>query len=169
MICEQYPPEAWTSVYTDGSATNVIQDSGAGTGIVIYLPSGSTEVASTATQRHRSNYKTYSEALIMAISLAVDSQQKSNMAVFLTDALSVLQALTNNKLPHLAKDLQLLSNTCRMALQWIHAKCGVRGNEQTYTLAKQGAETEQPVANVSYQEKAIITKVLMMPSQEKEA
>jgi len=56
-----------------------------------------------------------------------------------------------------------------MALQWIHAKCGVRGNEQTYTLAKQGAETEQPVANVSYQEKAIITKVLMMPSQEKEA
>jgi len=48
----------------------------------------------------------------MAISLAVDTQQKSTMAVFLTDALSVLQALTNNKLPQLAKALQLLSNNC---------------------------------------------------------
>jgi len=42
----------------------------------------------------------------MAISLAVDSQQKSTMTVFLTDA------LTNNKLPQLAKALQLLSNNC---------------------------------------------------------
>ena len=40
MICEQYIPYAWTNVYTDGSATNAIQDSGAG--IVFYLPSGST-------------------------------------------------------------------------------------------------------------------------------
>ena len=28
MICEQYSPEAWTNVYTDGSSANVIQDSG---------------------------------------------------------------------------------------------------------------------------------------------
>jgi len=27
MICEQFPAEAWTNVYTDSSATNVIQDS----------------------------------------------------------------------------------------------------------------------------------------------
>ena len=77
----------------------------------------------------------------MAISLAVDSQQKSIMAVFLTDALSVLQALTNNTLPHLANALQLLSNNCRVALQWIPAHCGVPGNEQADTLAKQGAQT----------------------------
>ena len=159
--------KAWTNVYTDGSATNAIQDSGAG--IAIYLPSGSTEVASAATRRHRSNYKVDSEALIMVISLAVDSQQKSTMAVFLTDALSILQALTNNKLPHLAKALQLLSNNYRVALQWIPAQCGVSGNEQADTLAKQGAQTEQPVANVSYQEQPINTKALMMPSQEKDA
>ena len=24
MLCEQYPSEAWTNVYTDGSATTVI-------------------------------------------------------------------------------------------------------------------------------------------------
>ena len=104
----------------------------------------------------------------MAISIAVNSKQKSTLAVCLTDALSVLQALTNNTLPHLAKSLQLLSNNCRVALQWIPTQCRVPGNEQANTLAKQCVQTEQPVANVSYQEKAIITKALMMLSQEKD-
>ena len=97
------------------------------------------------------------------------SQQKSIMTVFLTDALSVLQTLTNNKLSHLAKVLQLLlSNNCRVALQWIPPS-GVPGNEQADTLAKQGAQTKQPGVNVSYQENAIITKASMMSSQEKYA
>ena len=56
---------------------------------------------------------------MMAISLDVDSQQKSTMDVCCTDALSVLQALTNNNFPHLSKALQLLSNNCQMAIQWI--------------------------------------------------
>ena len=88
---------------------------------------------------------------MVAISLTVDSQQKSIMAVFLTDALSVGQALINNKLPHLAKAFQLLSNNYGVALQWIPAQCGVPGNEQADTLAKQGAQTEQSGANVSFQ------------------
>ena len=79
----------------------------------------------------------------MAISLAVDSQQKSTMAV--------------------------LSNNCNVTLKWIPVKFGNPGNKQAYTMAKQGAQTEQPVANVSYQEKTIITKALIMPSQEKHA
>ena len=75
MICEQYPPKAWTNVYTDGSATNAIQDNGAGIAcIAIYFPSGRTEAARAATWRHYSNYKADSVALMMAISLAVDSQ-----------------------------------------------------------------------------------------------
>ena len=55
-----------------------------------------------------------------------------------------------------------------MALQWIPTQCRVPGNEQADTLAKQCVQTEQPVANVSYHEKAIITKALMMLSQEKD-
>ena len=92
---------------------------------------------------------------MMTISLAEYSQQKSTM--------------TNNKLPHLANILQLLNSNCRVALQWIPAHCGVPRNKQTDTVAKQGAQTEQPGANVSYQENAIITKALMMPSQAKDA
>ena len=64
----------------------------------------STEAASPARRRHFSNYKAESEALMMVISLAVDSHQNRTMAVFLTVALSVLQA--NNKLPHLTTALQ---------------------------------------------------------------
>ena len=45
--------------------------------------------------------------LIKAISLAVDSKQRSIIGLFLTVALSILQGLTNNKLPHLAETLQL--------------------------------------------------------------
>ena len=99
----------------------------------------------------------------------MDSQQKSTMTVFLTGAFSVIQALTNNTLPHPAKALQLLSNNCRVVLQWIPAHCGVPGNEQADTLAKQGAHTKQPGVNLSYQENAIITKASMMSSQEKYA
>ena len=95
----------------------------------------------------------------------MDSKKKSSMAVFLTDTLSVLQALTNNELPHLAKALQLLSNNYRVALQWIPAQYDVSGNEQADKLAKQGAQTEQPGANVSYQKKATNIKT----SQEKNA
>ena len=39
----------------------------------------------------------------------------------------------------------------------------------TDKLAMEGAHTEQSDANVSYQEKATITKAIMMPSQEKDA
>ena len=133
MLCEQYPPEACTNVYTDGSATNVIQDNGAGIAcIAIYFPSGRTEAASAATWRHYSNYKADSVTVMMDISRDVESQQKSTLVVFLTDVLSVLQALTNNTLSHPTKALQLL----RVALQWILAHCRVPGNEQADKLAK---------------------------------
>ena len=65
--------------------------------------------------------------------------------------------------------MQLLSKNCIMALQCIPTQCGVPGNEHTDPLAKQGSQTEQPGANVSYQEKVTITKAFMMPSQEKGA
>jgi len=63
-----------------------------------------------------------------AISLAVDSKPEEHHGSILTDVLLVLQPLTNNILPHLANTLQLLSNNCRVALQWIPAHCEVPGN-----------------------------------------
>ena len=76
MICEQYPPEARTHVYTDGSATYVFQNGGAG--ISIYFSNGSKETANEATRRHYSNYK----ALMKVIALAVDSKPGEHHSCF---------------------------------------------------------------------------------------
>ena len=45
-IAENYPPETWTHVYTDRSATKAITDGGAV--IIIQYPSGATQTASSA-------------------------------------------------------------------------------------------------------------------------
>jgi len=81
--------------------------------------------------------------------------QKNIMTVFLTE---VLQALSNNNLSHQAKALQLFSNNCRWTLHWIPAHFGALENQQADKLAKKGAQTEQPGANVSYQENAYTIK-----------
>ena len=61
-IAENYPPETWTCVYTDGSATKTITDGGAG--IIIQYPSGATQTASSATTgKHCTNYRAETEAL----------------------------------------------------------------------------------------------------------
>ena len=67
-IAENYPPETWTHVYTDGSATKAITDGGAG--IIIQYPSGATQ---TATGKHCTNYRAETEALKQAAILVKDS------------------------------------------------------------------------------------------------
>ena len=104
IVSDEYPTETWTHVYTAGSATDAIKDGGAG--VAIYYPSGSTETSSTATRKHCSNYRAETEALIQAMSIIQDSTEVSPNVVFFTDALSVLEALSNCKLEHLAKAIQ---------------------------------------------------------------
>ena len=70
-IAENYPPETWTHVYTDGSATKVITDGGAG--IIIQYPSGATQTASSATGKHCTKYRADTEALNQAAILVKDS------------------------------------------------------------------------------------------------
>ena len=167
MISEEYPPEIWTHVYTDGSATNAIKDGGAG--IVIHHPNGMRETAYAATGTHCSNYRAETEALMKAVSMVEDSTEVVSNVVFLTDALSVIEALTNNKAPQLAKTMQQLSTSCKVAIQWIPAHCGVPGNEKADQLAKLGAQSEQPEVCVSYKEKTTIIKSLTRPRQEADA
>ena len=58
--------------------------------------------------------------------------------VFMTDALSVSQAVTNNKLPDLENTLKYIKCT-RIALQLIPSHFGVQGNEHADTIAKLGS------------------------------
>ena len=86
-IAENYPPETWTHVYRDGSATKATTDSS--TGIIIQYPSGATQTASSATGKHCTNYRAETEALKQAATLVKDSLEPCSPTVFLTDALSV--------------------------------------------------------------------------------
>ena len=69
-ISENYPPETWTRVYTDGSATKATTDGGAG--IIIQYPSSATQTASSATGKHCANYRAETEALKQAATLVKD-------------------------------------------------------------------------------------------------
>ena len=99
-IAENYLPETWTRVCTDGSATKATTDGGAG--IIIQYP-----------------YRAETGALKQAATLVKDSLKPCSPTV--TDALSVLEALQTNKSPILATQMQELGNTCREVFQWIPA------------------------------------------------
>ena len=166
MIEERYPQEAWIHVYTDGSATNAVANGGAG--VLIKYPGGQTETASVPAGRHCTNYRAETEALVQAASMVQAAADPCQQVVFLSDALSVLQALENDKLPHLTEALQEVSRTRRAILQWIPAHCGIPGNEGADELAKQGAQEDQPANSVSYSEKRSIIKSLHRPRQERD-
>ena len=88
-----------------------------------------------AVGKHCSNDRTETEALIQAASKVQASDHDCKQVVFLTDALSVLQAYQNHKLPNLIKALQQVAATRRTVLQWIPAHYGISGNEQADFLA----------------------------------
>ena len=146
-IAERYPQKAWIHVFTDGSATNAVTNTGAG--ILAHFPGGQKVSASVAAGKHCSNYRAETEAIIQAAYIVQASDHDCKQVVFLSDALSVLQAYQNHKLPNLTKALQQVETTRRAVLQWIPAHCGILGNEQADILAKEGARGEQHANNVS--------------------
>ena len=126
MLEENYPSESWVRVYTDGSATNATTKGGAG--IYIQYPNGEQQSEAIPTGLHCSNYKAEGEAIIHAAHTIKCKVDNNTQVVFLTDALSVLQALMNDNLPQLEQALYTIK-TIRTVLQWIPSHCGVHGNE----------------------------------------
>jgi len=59
-----------------------------------------------STVKHCTNYRAETEALTQAATLVKDSLEACSLAVFLTDALSVLETLQTNKSPLLATQMQ---------------------------------------------------------------
>ena len=118
--------------------------------------------ASMAAGKHCSNYHAETEALIQAASIVQASDHGCKQAEFLSDALSILQAYQNHKLPNLAKALQQVAATRRAVLQWIPGHCGISENEQVDILAKEGARGEQHANNVSFSEKKTLVRALTM-------
>ena len=157
MLEEKYPQEAWIRVYTDGSATNAVLRGGAG--VYIQYPCGREQKEALPTGLHCTNYRAEMEALIHAAHTISCEAQEDEQVVFLTDALSVLQAANSNQLPRLKKALSNIK-CLRTTLQWIPAHCGIDGNEEADNLAKTGAKKEQKDNKVCPSETNTILKSL---------
>ena len=166
MIAERYPQEAWIYVFTDWSATKTVTNGGAG--VLVHFPGGQKVSANMAVGKHCSNYRAETEALVQAASIVQVSDHVGKQVVFLSDALSVLQAYQNHKLPNLNIALQQVAATRRAVLQWIPAHCGISGNEQVDILAKEGARGEQHADNVSFSEKKTLIRALTMPRSQRD-
>ena len=121
-----------------------------------------------AVGKHCSNYRAEKKALIQVASIVQASDYDCKQVVFLSDAISVLQAYQNQKLPNLAKALQQVSATMRAVLQWVPAHCGISGNEQAVILAKEGARGEQHNNNVTFSEKKTLIRALTMPMTQRD-
>ncbi|XP_056006907.1 uncharacterized protein LOC125665371 [Ostrea edulis] len=126
------------------------------------------------------NLKQYQQACIVPTTklkkkpsdmLHIPSQTKSisQFQLFsLQMLLSVLQGLTNNKLPSLEQALFNIQSRITV-LQWIPSHCGVYGNEQADILAKQGAGQQQEETPVCLAEMKTIIKSLYRKSKHQDS
>jgi ribonuclease HI len=155
----QFPKESWTQVFTDGSAEDAVRNGGAG--VYILYPGGREDRISLATGRYSTNYKAETEALKTGAAHIEISPHASHNVVFLTDALSVLQALQPNRHTELNDLSSTLTSLCKnhtVVLQWIPSHCNVSGNEIADSLAKEGTTKEQVDKSTSYPEAKTIIK-----------
>ncbi|XP_041369908.1 uncharacterized protein LOC121383877 [Gigantopelta aegis] len=150
------PETSWTQVYTDGSATNAVENRGAG--IYIMDPSGYREEAHFSTAKHCTNYAAEVVATIHAAHIISTREEKCSHVVFLT--------LGNNKLDRLSEALHPISSVNQVVLQWIPAHCGIPGNENADRLAKLSAAKEQEDNWVNYEEMKSHIKSLYRPPKQ---
>ena len=126
-IDDFYPQATWIHVYTDGSATNAVQDGGAGS--LIYRPNGETLEAASATGKYCTNYDAEVKALEEGAQAVIDlTDINSEDAVFLTDSRSVLDSLAGHGVHNLRRKLYSILEHRRVVLQLIPAQCGIKGN-----------------------------------------
>ena len=138
-IDDFYPQATWIHVYTDGSATDAVQDGGAGS--LIYLPNGETLEEASATGKYCTRCR--SESLRSRSSNRDRPNRCQLRKVFLTDSRSVLDSLAGHGEHNLRRKLYSILEHRRVVLQWIPAHCGIKGNEHADRLAKQGANMEK--------------------------
>ena len=160
MIEDRYYEEAWTHIFTDGSASDAVKNGGAG--VYIQEVDGSTKVLAEPTGLYCTNYRAEVEALIIAAEEKSKDISKESQVVVFTDALSVLQDLEKGGLPQLRSALRKL-DCLKVILQWIPSHCGISGNEEADRQAKLGAEKEQNNNIASYKETQTIIKALPRP------
>ena len=116
-----------------------------GSGTCITYPNGEEMSRAIPTVLHCSNYKAEEETFIHASHIIGDNDDNVTQVVFPTGAFSVLQSLTNDKLPELTQTFSTIKSN-KTVLQLIHSHCGVSGNEQADRLATR-RKSSKPIKN----------------------
>ena len=128
----------------------------------IEWPDGTSESHAIPTRLFSSNYRAEIAALEEAASILKNHSKTSKYrVVLLTDAKSVLQALTSAKCPLIEQLLEVLCQLHSIALtvvQWIPGHSNIPGNDQADSLAKEGAKFPQIENDLDLPEIKTITK-----------
>ncbi|XP_035205241.1 uncharacterized protein LOC118180225 [Stegodyphus dumicola] len=136
---QRFPAMEWMHVYTNGSLTDRIQETGTGGFSKLfsfYIPVGA--------------YSTHFDGELKAIH--VDLQQLSlrqssfRRAVVLSDSTSAIQAISSRECKNICvqqcqKVIKKLSH--KISFQWVPSDCGIYGNEIADMLGKKGATVLQ--------------------------
>ena len=139
-----------------------------GAGVYVVYPEIGNESTCSPTGTFCSNYSAEVRALSIAAEIIKNTTSQCQQVVFLTDAMSVLQALESNKLPELKEALREVSITRKVVLQWIPSHCGIPRNERADILAKEGATQEQKEQPITYQEQKTLIKAIRKIDQPKD-
>lgn len=160
MIDEEYSPEKWTHVYTDGSAEEAIKNGGAG--FVVYLTNGKSMSDAVPTGKASSNFRAEAEALKCATELLIGMEVAMPYIVIFTDCRSLLQALhkpsSERQTTDIHNNLRILSSKSSVCLQWIPAHSGIQGNEKADKLSKDASKMPQPSHPITYNEAKTIIR-----------
>ena len=139
-IDKHYPAASWTHIYTDGSAENATRNGGCGA----YIKRPGKPLLSVLAPGgiQYSNYRAEVLALPNATETIIPWEEKPKKGVFLTYALSALQALMSREpdttQKKLTENISTLAQTTCIILQRIPAHTGTGGNETADQLARKG-------------------------------
>ena len=170
MLDESYNRKQWTQVFTDGSADAAIRNGGSG--VFIHFPDGRTVERAIPAGKLSSNYRAEVTAVHEAAKLLQNENPPPAKVVILTDCKALTQSLQqpDDQLSKATvKELSELRSEAPIAIQWIPAHCGIRGNETADRLAKSGSRQEQPKTQVSFREAKTIIKRTFYHSPENPA
>ena len=162
IIREQYPQNAWTRVYTDGSTGKDLKNGGAG--IFIEWPNGELLEKATVTGSLSDSTRAERKAIELAANILTSHTQSPNSRIVIfTDAKTVLQSLKNPNAPinqSLSTELLKLNKiTKELVLQWIPGHIQNEGNDTADTLAKAGGRQNQTDPSLHPEEiKAILKR-----------